>query len=42
LVPACIETILYLLESDEDLGQEAIGVLCDIAESEPKFFKEHF
>lgn len=37
-----IEATLVLLQNNEDLGEEALAVLCDIADAEPKFYKQDF
>lgn len=34
--------IWVLMEKDETVGQQALQVLVDLAETEPKFFKAHF
>jgi len=37
-----INCSLEILYKDEDLGQDALETIIDIAENEPKFFKKSF
>lgn len=42
LVVNMLETVYILLLEDENLGEDALTVVSDIVEAEPKFFKKHF
>ena len=42
LAPYLISNALLILEKNEDLGQNALDTIIDIAENEAKFFKKHF
>lgn len=42
LLPKALEGLKQLLNSDQDLGDEALSMFTDISEAEPKFFKKHF
>jgi len=42
LVPQLLDTTASLLLADEEVGEEALEVVGDIVESEPKFFLKSF
>jgi hypothetical protein len=37
-----LESITNLLKNNEDLGEDALGVLSETVEADPKFFKKQF
>jgi hypothetical protein len=42
LIPIMLEAVYSLLLQDEYMGENALTVLEDIAETEPKFYKKNF
>jgi len=42
LIMPALQAVWTLLEKDETMGSQGLQVFCDLAESEPKFFKANF
>jgi len=42
LLAPTLETIYSLIKTEESIGQNALEVICDLVDVEPKFFKKNF